>query len=383
MKIVHLITALQLGGAEKVAIDISKNMETANFEVFLISIFKDQSDFSKELKKDLLKHKIKWKEFGLNKDHRIIKYIGMILSIFQIFVFILKLKPDVVHSHTDLPDFVLASVLRMLSVFSIQPPKIVRTIHNTKLWPSRPKLGKFVEKAFKNDHVVFISIAAKNAYKQLRIQSGIPQTVNSYFISNGVDLEKYTGYCDLKALKKHHVNLNPNKVNLLFVGRLTEQKGFDLIFDAFHLLQPSYLNQLHLHVFGTGEQVSLLSKDYNSDLPITLYPPTSELELLYGCFDFLLMPSRYEGLPLVCLEALSSKLPVIGTNAPGLYEALPKGWPLISENGSAESIGGIINQIVGKKHNHTLLVESSLNFIESNFSLKKTVKQYNELYNNI
>jgi glycosyltransferase involved in cell wall biosynthesis len=383
VKIVQLITALQLGGAEKVAIDIVKNVNKDEFEVLLVTVLKDNSVFSRKIKNELSESAIKWQEFGFFTNHKILKYIVMVFSTFQIFYFLLKYKPNIVHSHTDFPDFVLANILRIYSILGISPPKIVRTIHNTELWPSHPRIANYVEKTFINDSVVFISNAANQAYSNLRSKLNLSDSPNTYFISNGIDLSKQKNHSDLATLANHHVKLEKNKVNFLFVGRLTAQKGFDLLLEALNLFDAEYQSKFHLHVFGAGEQEALLRNTNYLRLPISKYPPTPEIHSLYGCFDYLIMPSRFEGLPLVCLESLAAGLPVIATNAPGLNEAIPANWPLTCQNENVDALMLVIKDVLDAKYKPNMFEKVAREFVEKKFCLTRTVLKYENLYRGV
>jgi len=382
VKIVQLITALQLGGAEKVAIDISTQLDRRNFETTIITIFKDDSAFSREMKDQLSEENIKWKEFGLRKKFTKLKYVGMLLSVVQIFIFLLRHKPDIVHSHTDLPDFVLSNVLRICMIFNVKKPKIVRTIHNTHLWPSHKKIACFVEKMYQDDYVVFISEGAKEAYFQLRERCNLFPTTNNFFITNGIDLAHYTNKCHKDTLTANGINLEKSKMNFLFVGRLVKQKGFDLLLEAIAKVDPILRQKMHLYVFGQGELEQLLLKPDYSDFPISKFPPITNLNKLYACFDCLFMPSRFEGLGLVALEASASRIPVIASNIPGLSEAIPDNWPLTIENENIQSLKAIIEDVIGNKYDLITLADVSRNYVEKKFDLKVAVQNYINVYKN-
>lgn len=380
MKIVQIITAFQLGGAEKVAIDISKNLEKKEFQTIILTIFKDNSEFSNSIKNTLSQYNIRFKEFGLYKNIHKLKYIGLMISILQIFLFLRKEKPDIIHSHTDLPDFVLANILRIYSIFNIKKPKIVRTIHNTILWPSHKKIAYNVEKMFINDNIVFISNGSKDAYYELRKRCNLTRSKKTFFIHNGADLTYYTNCCHLNILEKQNIHLSKEKINFLFAGRFVEQKGFDLILEALRILEKKFLEKIHIYAFGKGEMDKLLLNNEYKSLPISILPPSSNINLIYGCFDFLLMPSRFEGLPLVVLEAFASELPVIASNAPGLNEAIPKNWELLFKNKNTKELAKIIENIILNNYDIQSLKEEGLNFVKNNFNLKNTIQSYEKIY---
>jgi glycosyltransferase involved in cell wall biosynthesis len=376
MKVIQLITAFQLGGAEKVAFDIVSNLNK-NHEFELISIFKNDDNFSKDLKKNLEANNIKWRELGLTKINSKFKYLNLLYSSFALLFYIMKNKINIIHSHTDLPDFVLAIILKLNKVN--KNLKIVRTIHNTELWSTHFKIGKLVESSFENDHVVFISNDVEKAYKSLRNRYSLKESDNRYFISNGVDFEKYDLKTKNSVLDSLNITLDKNIINLLFVGRLVEQKGFDLIVDLLHILDKEDKKRFHIYAFGSGELEKLVEKN----MPITIYKPITNINEIYRYFDYLVMPSRFEGLPLVSLEASASNLPVIASYASGLKETLPMDWELFFKNESVEDLKNLLINILNNKYDKTLLSSKSNIFVKENFDLKSTVEKYNQLYNKL
>jgi len=289
---------------------------------------------------------------------------------------LIRNRIDIVHSHTDLPDFVLSNVLKLFLVVRYKRIKIVRTIHNSQLWPTHFNIGKYVETSFKTDNVIFISKDVKNAYKQLRAKYSLAESINQYFIPNGVDLEKYNNKIETNILEKLDITLDKTKINLLFVGRFVEQKGFDLIIELFNKLDLKSKNKFQVYAFGSGA----LGKLVNNNIPIKLYNPISNINEIYKYFDFLIMPSRFEGLPLVSLEASASKLPIIASNSPGLKETLPIDWDLYFKNESVNDLRNLLIQIANNSYNKKTLSSKSFEFVEKNFNLKKTVVLYNQLY---
>jgi glycosyltransferase involved in cell wall biosynthesis len=383
MKVIQLITAFQLGGAEKIAMDIALELDSNIHDIQLLTIFKNNSKFSLNLKKELNNKNIKYRELGIETKYTKLKYIGLFISIIQTFFFLFKYKPDIIHSHTDLPDFVLSSVMKIFSFLNIQKPKIIRTIHNTQLWPSRTKIAYYVEKSFSNDNIIFISKGAKAAYCDLRKRCNLNISKNTFFISNGVNINNYTNKCVNSILKHNNITLSKDKINFLFVGRFVEQKGFDLMLESFKLLEPKLLNSIKIYAFGSGTLETLIYNDKYSKISLNIFQPTIDLHLLYGCFDFLFMPSRFEGLPLVALESLASKLPIVASNAPGLIEAIPDNWPLQFQNEDIHDMHKIIVKIIEKDIDINLLKDIGRKFVEERYNIKKMINGYIDIYKKV
>ena len=100
---------------------------------------------------------------------------------------------------------------------------------------------------------------------------------------------------------------------VIAVGRYTFQKGFERLVDAWHLL-ASRFPDWKLDIIGEGEERPLLEQRihfYGLDGQVTLTRPTQEIGKVYQEASILASSSRYEGLPMVLLEAQAFGLPIV------------------------------------------------------------------------
>lgn len=114
-------------------------------------------------------------------------------------------------------------------------------------------------------------------------------------------------------ISDHTPTLN-NKI-VLAVGRLTYQKGFDLLLQAWAMLKtkPEAQDWI-LQIVGEGEDKPLLDSlihSLNLTDSVTIYPFSNQVSLYYQQASIYCMSSRFEGLPMVLLEAQSFGLPIV------------------------------------------------------------------------
>ncbi len=108
------------------------------------------------------------------------------------------------------------------------------------------------------------------------------------------------------------------------VGRLVESKGFEMLIQAFALAHAQH-PEIRLVVLGEGsERASLQACIESRGLAdcITLHGHRKDMQQLYRAFDWLLVPSRAEGLGLVVQEAVLADVPVICSELPVFREQL-------------------------------------------------------------
>ncbi|MBO9615542.1 MAG: glycosyltransferase family 4 protein [Dyadobacter sp.] len=114
-------------------------------------------------------------------------------------------------------------------------------------------------------------------------------------------------------LEEQKVNENPSKT-VISVGRITFQKGFDLLVDAWALLPTELRNEWKLLIIGDGEEKPLLEKKINE---LGMMDSVKLVGATKAVFDYFeqasvyCLSSRFEGLPMVLLEALAFHLPIV------------------------------------------------------------------------
>jgi glycosyltransferase involved in cell wall biosynthesis len=139
-------------------------------------------------------------------------------------------------------------------------------------------------------------------------------------IPNGVDTNKFKP-------------TSPNPASILFVGRLTEQKGLTYLLQALALIKTTnqgLLKQTKCTVIGDGPLRQSLEKE-SADLGLTGivtfkgWVDRSEIPAFYAQHQIFAMPSFEEGMPNVILEAMASQMAIIATNIYGNDELVKDG----------------------------------------------------------
>ena len=367
-KIFHIVHTIHVGGSENVAISLAEGFKQNNqAECTIVEIFKTRGNYS-----DNLKEKLALKGIDFLSLSPFSKRISLLIAPFVLLYYCAKKRPTILHAHTDLPDFVLSLAIRLNSGLR-KRVRIVRTIHNTKLWYTHPNVGAFVEKMFVQDFIAAVSQAALESYKKLRIDNNLEVSKTNCVIYNG---------CVVPEKQPHSFKINSSKINIVYCGRLVYQKGIDILVQLINAVSIKFPDQFLFHIVGGGEDVILIENITKELKNVIYYGEVPQMSSKLYPFDFLLMPSRFEGLPLVTIEASLSRLPVIASNIPGLTETLPTNWPLLfdinNQKEGLEIFDGIVNQSFNKKE----LQNTAFAFAQARFSLQSMLDAYSELYSN-
>jgi len=133
----------------------------------------------------------------------------------------------------------------------------------------------------------------------------------------GVDLDRF-GY----ALREE--NLLPGEVNVLYAGRLTKEKGVDLLADAF-LEARRRDPRLHLVLAGGGPEEGALRDRLGEHATFLGWQHGSDLPRVYASADVFLFASRTDTFGQVVLEAQASGLPVVAVAEGGPVSLIDSG----------------------------------------------------------
>jgi glycosyltransferase involved in cell wall biosynthesis len=104
------------------------------------------------------------------------------------------------------------------------------------------------------------------------------------------------------------------------------------------------------------------------------------LEAIFPEFDVVIMPSRFEGLGLVAIEATLSGLPVVIADALGLREALPADYPWRAVPGDHQSLARALTAALAETQRWPDVVREGQRFAQARFSPKAMRDAYLRLY---
>ena len=370
--IYQLIASIHLGGAENVAFQLAeycKESSKYNFKFTVVELYKTRNKYAEEKKKNLADKKIH--TLTLFKGS---KRLSLVFAPIRLAYILWKNRPDIVHSHTDLPDLVLASALRILSLFFIKKPIIARTIHNTELWSTHPKLAKYTESTFHNDRVVSVSQGAFKAHKKLRLVNNLSISPYQEVIYNG---------CRIPKRLEHPFSTVNDKINIAFCGRFEVYKGIDTLIWVIKKMNVLCPDSFVFHIIGNGSYLDDILKLSRNNSNVFVYDSVPNISDRLYAFNFIFMPSHFEGLPLVSIESSFAKVPVIASFAPGLDETLPNDWPLRFKLENESELLRIFKNIKNNYYDLDELKTTAFEFVSHHFSQNKMIDEYSKFYLNI
>lgn len=263
---------------------------------------------------------------------------------------------DVINAHWIYPDGVAAVILgKWLRI----PVVLTAMGCDINVFGQNPVKRMQIVWALKNAQ----KATAKSLDLVRKMQGMLSQPHNIEQIPNGVHAEKFIFTTEKKKALRQQFNLSNDKQYLLYIGRLSEEKGLDILIAAMNELKKNNLLSFQVLIAGSGNLDSYLKScvsNYNLENSISFLGQLSreEVALWMAVSDGVCLPSRREGLPNVILEALASGLPVVASRVGGVPELLNKENGIMVEPENPQALAEGIVKLFTTEWNRTRIYSS-------------------------
>ena len=396
MRTFHLITHFSLGGAERVAANIAES-QTHGMEYHVVEIMRGRTAYTPKFIGELEKAGVRCHRSWMPdvSFHFLFERIAALLFPLRMLYIMLRWRPDVIHTHTETPDLALYVFSRVFPRM-LRRVKIVRTIHNTRLWTGLPRTAQWVEAFFKSRNAnIAISDSVRDSYADRFgevppiINNGVAEVEQKdYFNASNLNTStpQHLNASNLNtSTSQHSANLNTSTsqhLNILFAGRLEPQKGVVVLCKVLKMLADDA--RFFFTIAGDGSQRTLVEQTLadiaSSGKPLNaeLVPPIFGLAGYMQSFDYLFMPSEFEGLSMLSMEASLNRLPVIANACPGLADTLPADWSLLAHGNNIDDYRRIFNLL--PTADHTALTQQAYAFAKERFSVRTMQERYEAWY---
>lgn len=196
-------------------------------------------------------------------------------------------------------------------------------------------------------------------------------------------------YYGLEMPKVNPVPLSFKKPHILCIGRLVDEKGFDLALEAFSLIQHSY-PKMRMIIAGSGPTLEPLKEQafrlgIKSRVEFTGSIPPHSVPSLINKASVVVVPSRWrEAFGLVALEAGQMGRPVIAASVGGLKEVVvDKETGLLVEKENPEALANALIDLLDTPEKAEQMGSMARKRAQNVFSLNRYVKSILEIYKKV
>ena len=279
MRILQVITSLDMGGAETLVVNLIPRLQDLGHTVDLCVFDGTETPLMRRLENETPQIKI----YALGNGVYNPLYIFKLVKIMKNY--------DIVHTHNSSPQLFVA----IASLFN--SPKLVSTEHNTSNRKRNWKWYRPIESWMygRYDHIICISKIAEEKLREYMAGEWLIETSNKFksitTINNGIDVNAISEAVPCKEL----LELKENRKAILMVAGFRKQKDQDTILKALTLLDK---NKFEVWFAGIGErmeEVQQLAKSLGIDDRVRFLGLRTDIPNVLKAADIIVMSSHWEG----------------------------------------------------------------------------------------
>lgn len=249
-----------------------------------------------------------------------------LITVIKLFLLFRQEQYDVVHSYTPKAGLLTAIAARIANV-----PLRLHTFTGQK-WATKNGIVRFL--LAKADRLIIKlnnqSYADSFTQRDFLIQENVAEPNEIRVLGSGslagVNLERFSRKRFNAQEVRNQLDINSGDYVMTFVGRLTREKGVLELLDVFRMFMERH-SRVHLILVGPIEDSDVEDKIRNLESTQNLHiiGPTPTPERYLSITDVLCLPSYREGFGTVVIEAAAMEVPTVGSDIPGLRDAVVDG----------------------------------------------------------
>ncbi|MEQ1884651.1 MAG: glycosyltransferase [Bryobacteraceae bacterium] len=348
MKVLHVINHLDLAGAERLLADLAPLQRKGGVSVAVVALNLRDTRLAERLRGDGVM------VFAGQGSLYSPSQIQFLRGIFR------EVQPDIVHAH-------LFPAMLWVALAASGSTRLVTTEHNT--WNRRRRwwFREIDRKMYSGyEQIICVSPQVSDAFAEWLPEARARLRV----IPNGISLDRF---------RCATVQGKGSPFQILTVGRLTEQKGIDILLRA-----VSELPGVEVSIAGDGplrEELETLAKTLGAGERVRFLGACDNVPELMAGVDAYVQSSRWEGFGIAAVEAMASGLPVVVSDVPGLREVVGDAGLTFAAGDSAALAKALGALIVDTAWRESLSRKAKLR--AAGFSIERTADLYAALYREV
>lgn len=363
IKILQVTPDLGIGGLPKLVVDICKNIDKSIFDISVFCFKKCEEEFTPELIKNNI-----GVHFPSRENNRRSSY----LNFFQLYQFIEKDSIDIVHTHNT-----AAFVDGIIAAKMARVPINIHTDH-ARLYPDKRRY-MFAEWLFSHFTTKIVAVSEHTQDELIKYEKISPHKIQ--VIPNGIDETEYN--LNTNNRKKEELGIQENYPILGLGVRLTEQKGVTYLIQSMVSIINKFPKALLL-IAGGGplqENLEREAKRLGLSQSVKFLGFRLDMPAILNILDIYVLPSLWEGLPLVILEAMAAQKAIVATAVGGTPTAIiNERSGLLVNPRNPEALAQAIIRLLEDPSLAAHLAKNAYQRYQEKFTIQKMVSQYEKLY---
>jgi|YNPBryBLVA2012_1023415.scaffolds.fasta_scaffold11933_2 glycosyltransferase involved in cell wall biosynthesis len=330
IRVAHVITKLELGGAQNIALHTVEHLDPTLFEAHLVC---GRGGMQDGRARALARAGVVRVRFITHLIRQIRPWTDC-LGFLELLEAFLSIRPDIVHTHSSKAGVLGRAAAALCRMLTGSPRVIVHTVHGFGFHPRQAAvvrtLFETVEWACSRitDRLIFVSQANRNHAGAL----GIARPGRTELIRAGLPTAMFVGVTAQRARVRREMGIHEDAFVITTIGPFKPQKNHaDFVRLAARLRDIAAVRGERPPLFlVAGDGIlrpyieSLIRRSGVEDI-VRLLGWHRNIPSLLGASDLLVMTSRWEGLPVAAVEALVAGLPVAAFRIDGLADIIENG----------------------------------------------------------
>ncbi len=362
LRICHVITSLGVGGLERVVLDLAAAQRKAGHEVS-VAVLNDGKGPLAEAFRAAAGELVAFPKRGAGVDASLVGRLARWLR---------SRRVQVVHTHNNLPLIYGAPAGKLAGAIVVHSKHGEHLATGRRLWLRRLA-------ATAADAYVAVSPTTAAVAREHRECPEAKLTV----IANGTDLSRFPAPAEAAAAARASIGVGPEARLIGTVGRMVPEKNHALFLRALApLLGPS----LKLVLVGDGQLRSELEAQRSAlanQEHVIFSGMRRDVPDLLAAFDVFVLSSATEGLPVVLLEAMASKLPVVSTAVGGIPDVVPEGAGVLVPPHDEAALRGAVEALLDDAARARAMGERARAEALETMSVERMAEAYAALYGRV
>jgi glycosyltransferase involved in cell wall biosynthesis len=353
---------LAIGGLQQVVVNICRTIDREYFDVSVLCL-RELGPFTPEIEK------LGIKVFCIPQKKTGVDYF----SFLKVAKILRQQQIEIIHTHNTQPfiDGVIGGLIAGVNT-------MIHTDHARDF----PDKKRYMFAEWLMSHFVYkvVGVSEHTSQNLIRYEKISPGKIVTIY--NGIDGSKYDIVIDKKK-KRSELGIRGNDPIIGLGVRLTDQKGLTFLLQAMPELIKRFPG-ITLIIAGEGPLENDLKKEASAlgiNDNVMFIGPRLDMPELLQLFDLYVLPSLWEGLPMVLLEAMAARCPIVATDVGGNASAITNGI-----NGSLvkpKAPKALSDEIARVLSSPDILEKYRLNgaaTFQNNFDARVMTKKYEKLY---
>jgi len=380
IKILRIITRLNIGGPAIHAVLLTKEFNNDEFESTLLSgaVSECEGDMG------YIAGIYNVKPLYITDLKREINPIKDFVAFFRIFKYIREFKPDIVHTHTA-----KAGTLGRVAAILAGVPVKVHTFHGHVFHGYFDKALTnffiFIERFLARFTDVIIAISPSQR-DEIVEKYKITATDKCHIVRLGFDLDKFLNLSEKRDTLRKKFNFKKDDILIGIVGRLVPIKNHKMFIDAAAYVNEhageDLKNKTKFVVVGDGEMKEELlaySKNKGLEDKIVFSEWIKDIEEAYADLDIVALTSINEGTPVSLIEAMTSGKPVVSTDVGGVKDAVGE-IGIAVKSGDYKTMGDRMLDLVSSCEKRNELGCRGQELVKGKYSKERLIAELGDLY---